>query len=184
LEKGEGTSAGWGSELPWTTDRIFEKMELRPSPSSLITIQFQHLREEKRSYSVIISDIPAAWMEYRWTESLQTRCNISGYRKVQRFEKISRDEWNVSPLLGVIYRLSRDATRIELRNDASASFYRNRMGDYRFGSDQVTNALGVDIFPTSVLVFRFRTAATYRRSANFAGDGWILALECRLTAQF
>jgi hypothetical protein len=182
-EKGEGRAAGWTSEQPWTTDRTFGKMEIRPSPSSLITIQFQHLREEKRSYSVITSDIPTAWVEYRWTESLQTRCNISGYRKVQRYERISQDEWNVSPLLGVIYRLSRSATRIELRNDASASFYRNRMGEYRFGSDQVTEALGVDIFPASVLVFRFRTSATYRKSANFAGDGWIFALECRLTAQ-
>jgi hypothetical protein len=184
LEKGDGRSAGWGSELPWTSGRIFQKTEIRPSAASLITLQVQHLREDKRSYSTVVTDIPAAWLEYRWSESLQTRCNLGGYRKAQRYGRSSRDEWNLSPLVGLIYRINRSGGRMELRNDVSASFSRSRTPGFRYGVDQYTDAAGVDIFPASILVFRFRTSATYRDTAESDADGWILALECRLTAQF
>jgi hypothetical protein len=184
FEKGEGLSRNWGSNLKTTRDRFYQRTEFRPTLYSLITFQYQRIRDEKQGYAVFVTDNPVFWLETRWSERLQTKCNISLWRESRRYGKIDEQLSTFSPLVGMTYRINRPGFRMEIRDDVSASFYRNRKPSSSLEFNSYSNSLAFEYYPASVLILKLRGTASYRDRLDIDEDLWNLAFEFRLTAQF
>jgi hypothetical protein len=72
---------------------------------------------------------------------------------------------------------------LELREDLSASFYRSDRSGIRLDTNGYTNALGLDLYPLSVLVLRLKAALTYRDRLGSGADAWMGSFDLRATAQ-
>jgi hypothetical protein len=184
IEKGSGLSGNWGSVLNTERTRIYQKTEFRPSMFTLVTVQYQRTRDGKAGYSDFVTDNPIFWLETRWSERLQTKCNVSLWRERRHVGRIEETMNNFSPLAGMTYRLNRGGYRIELRDDISASLYRKRNPSFRYDMNTYSNTLSVDFFPASVLILKLRGTASYRDILNSNSGFWALAFEFRATAQF
>jgi hypothetical protein len=183
-EKGSGISRNWGSVLNTTRNRIYHKTEYRPSMFTLLTVQYQHTRDGKTGYSQFVTDNPILWLETRWSERLQTKCNVSLWRERRSIGRIDETMTNFSPLIGMTYRLNRTGYRLEIRDDVTASFYQKRNPTFRYDMNTYSNSLSLDFFPASVLILKLRGTASYRDRLDSDDDFWSLAFEFRLMAQF
>jgi hypothetical protein len=183
-ERGSGISRNWGSVLNTTRNRIFGKTEYRPSMFTLMTIQYQHTRDGKTGYSDFVTDNPIFWLETRWSERLQTKCNVSLWRERRSIGRIEESMTNVSPLIGMTYRLDHAGYRLEIRNDVTAAFYQKRNPSFRYDMNTYSNTLSLDFFPASVLILKLRGTASYRDRLDSPDDFWTLAFEFRAMAQF
>jgi hypothetical protein len=183
-EKGVGISRNWGSVLNTTRNRLFGKTEYRPSMNTLLTVQYQRTRDGKTGFSSFITDNPVLWLETRWSERLQTKCNVSLWKEKRSIGRIDETMTNLSPLIGMTYRLNRAGYRLEVREDVSASFYQRRKPSYEYGINTYSNSLSLDYYPASVLILKLRGTASYRDRLDSNADFWSLAFEFRLMAQF
>jgi hypothetical protein len=115
---------------------------------------------------------------------LQTKCNISLRRESRRYGKIDEIMSTFSPHVGMTYRINRPGFRMEIRDDVSASFYRNRKPSSSLEFNAYSNSLAFEYYPASVLILKLRGTASYRDRLDADADSWNLAFEFRLTAQF
>jgi hypothetical protein len=183
FESGKGLTRNWNNILQSRHKRIFQKTEIRPSMYSLLTIQYQHVRDEKLSYSTYTTDNPMLWLENRWSEKIQTKCNVSLWREVRQYGNLSESTMNITPLVGMTYRLSGSGYRLEIRNDASVSVFRSRKPSLRFDYNSYSNALSLDYYPVSVLILQLKANASYRDYLQWNSDYLSVGFEIRLTAQ-
>ena len=175
------------SELQTDVRRLHSKVEVRPSTRSLITMQYFQNIEETPGYSRTTRYNPMLWLENRWTESLQTKFNLTYIQEERRLGKLVESNRNVTPLLGLTYRIRKRGSRrasAEFRNDLSASFYRSRGMAVDLRQNTYSNALAIDVFPTSILMIRFRLTTIYRDELQSDADKLSTTMEVRLTAQF
>jgi len=180
-ENGRGLSKNWGSVLHTLRNRIYHKTEFRPSMNSFLTFQYQYIRDEKKSYSTFTTENPILWIEKRWSDRFHTKWNMSAFREIRRVGNISEKQFNVSPLIGITYRLVTSGYRLEIRDDVSTSFFRSHRPSSRFDYNNYSNTLGVDYFPSSVVIFQFKGTASYRNQLHSEYDIWTLVFEFKLT---
>lgn len=177
------TSQNLNSQLQTNIKRLNQKLEYRPNMHSLITVQYFRNHEEKFNYSKTIRNNPMIWVENRWNEKLQTKVNLSYLRESKNIGRIREYISTFSPLLGFTYRFLQSglgASRVEIRNDFSFSFYRSHEQCH----NSFSNAFAIDYYPVSVMILRFRLVTTYEDQLNSKKDTISNFLEVRLTAQF
>ncbi|MBN1893910.1 hypothetical protein JW906_05425 [bacterium] len=182
-ETGSGLSKDWDSLLGTRRRRIFQKTEFRPTINSQMTFQYQRLRDEKETYSVFTRDNPIFWLENRWSDRLQTQCNVSFLREERRTGRLIETVSTFSPLAGFTYRMNRSGVRLEIRNNLSLSFHRNNKPSFRFGYNRFSDDLTVDYSPLSILIFQLKGGASYQNQMSSSTGSWIFAFQLRMTAQ-
>ncbi|MDP2981931.1 MAG: hypothetical protein Q8O92_01205 [Candidatus Latescibacter sp.] len=175
-----------GSRLDTGIHRINQKVEYRPSMSSLLTLQYIRDQEEKVKYSVSTRDNPLVWLENRWNDKLQTKCTVSWLQEEKRLGNIREHSTLCSPLFGCTYRMGRQSSGLsaaEIRNDLSFTFSRGTsfLPDSRYNS--VSNAFAMDCYPASVLILRLRVIVSYRDHTIPGAPSLNTRLEIRMTAQ-
>jgi hypothetical protein len=185
IEQFEINSQYNNSYLKTNIKKLNQKVEVRPSINSLLTIQYLRNYEEKIQFSELIRDNPMIWFETRWNEKLQTRLNFVFWREEEQKGQINELSSNFSSLFGFVYRFgSSGVSRAEIKNDFSVSSYRSKKTYFSSNYNSYSNSLSFDYFPVSVLILRFRLTSTYTDNIDSTPDSWSNFFEFRLTAQF
>lgn len=182
-EMARGLSQNWGSELKTSRNRLYHKTEFRPSIDMFLTFQYQYIQDKKENYSIFTTENPILWVEKRWSDHFHTKWNMSVFREIRKIGNISENQLNFSPLLSMTYRLNPSGYRLEIRDDVSASFFRSHKPSYRLEYHNYSNTLGVDYFPSSVVILQLKGTASYRNQLYSEYDFWALVFEFKLTLQ-
>ncbi|MBN1999645.1 hypothetical protein JW935_18975 [candidate division KSB1 bacterium] len=173
------------STLNTRITRLNQKVEIRPSSNSLITLQYFRNDEDQIGYSVTTRDNPMIWFENRWTERFQTKINLIYWQEVETIGLLLEKKKNFSPLFGVTYRIPKGESGralAELRDDLSLSRYENIKPYGEIRNYTITNALSFDYYPISVFIMRFRWIATFNNQFSSDNDNLDNLVEIRLTA--
>jgi hypothetical protein len=166
------------------TRRMNQRLEFHPTIHSVVTLQYTQIEEEKRGYSTTVWNNPMMWVENRWSEKFQSKFNLVLWREDKKTGKIQEYTSTFSPLLGLTYRLlSSGATRLEIRDDLFASFYRSKKTFSSLSTNNYSNSLMFDYYPISVLIIRLRASTTYRDQLDSDFDFLYHTLELRATIQ-
>ncbi len=151
--------------------RLNQKIEIRPSRNSLITVQYFRNDEDQIGYSHTTRDNPMIWFENRWTEKLQTKINFMYWQETEKIGRLVEKKKNFSPLFGFTYRVPKGKSGralAEIRDDLSFSYYENIKPYGEIRNSTISNAFSVDYYPLSVFIIRVRWIAALNN--KFASD--------------
>jgi hypothetical protein len=145
------------SELSQFYRRWNEKLELKLGYTLRVILQYKQFYQDK-SYSRIYRYYePSAWIEHRWTGSLQDILNIQ-YRIIsEQDNNLLSDGSNLIIGYNIIWRKEKfiGLKRLEIRNDISENINLSE-GDRPVKNYLLSNSTSVDIYPFSSAIIRFQ----------------------------
>ena len=164
---------------------VNQKAEIRPAANTAVIVQYFWNEENRQAVSRTVRHNPLFWVENRWNPRLQTKMNLVYFREERSAGRVHDWVSNLSAMLGFTYRIrSSGASRLEIRNDLSASFYRTSRRGIGLNSNSYSNTAWMDFYPSALLILRFRASASFRDQLDSDIDFFTGAFELRLTAQF
>jgi hypothetical protein len=134
-----------------------EKLELKLGYTFRVILQYKQFYQDK-SYSRIYRYYePSAWIEHRWTGSLQDIVNVQ-YRIISdEDDNLLSNGSNLILGYNIIWRKEKfiGLKRLEIRNDIAENINLSE-GESRTKTYLLTNSTSVDIYPVSSAIIRFQ----------------------------
>ena len=145
------------SELSQFYRRWNEKLELKLGYTLRVILQYKQFYQDK-SYSRIYRYYePSAWIEHRWTSSLQDIVNLQYRIIAEQDNNLLSNGSNLIVGYNIIWRKEKfiGLKRLEIRNDIAENITLSE-GDREMKNYLLTNSTSVDIYPVSSAIIRFQ----------------------------
>jgi len=145
------------SELSQFYRRWNEKLELKLGYTLRVILQYKQFFQDKSYERIYRYYEPSAWIEHRWTGSLQDIINVQ-YRIISEQDgNLFSDGSNLVFGYNIIWRKEKfiGLKRLEIRNDIAENINLSE-GENQMNNYLLTNSTSVDIYPVSSAIIRFQ----------------------------
>jgi hypothetical protein len=145
------------SELLQFYRRWNEKLELKLGYALRVILQYKQFFQDKSFARIYRYYEPSAWIEHRWTGSLQDIINVQYRIITEQDENLYSNGSNLIIGYNIIWRKEKfiGLKRIEVRNDIAENINLSE-GENQMKNYLLTNSSSVDIYPFSSAIIRFQ----------------------------
>ena len=145
------------SELSQFYRRWNEKLELKLGYTLRVILQYKQFYQDKGYSRIYRYYEPSAWIEHRWTSSLQDIVNLQYRIIAEQDNNLLSNGSNLIMGYNIIWRKEKiiGLKRLEIRNDIAENITLSE-GASEMKNYLLTNSTSVDIYPVSSAIIRFQ----------------------------